>query len=85
MGEAGASPSPASPTPDADGIVDAVLVDEDADTIWARIVNVGGERGFTLPDLQDDFAASMGGLTADSASAEELDAYLKILTARPAA
>lgn len=85
---AGTPPAAASPTPDADGVVDAEVLEDqqlDADTVWAQVVKAGGERGMTLGDLQDDFAANMGGLTADSASAEELDAYLKIMTARTAA
>jgi hypothetical protein len=78
---------PPTPQSDADGVVDAELVDDagSEDEIWARIVKAGGDRGYTLADLNDDFAQVMGGLTADSASAAELQQYLAILTERPAA
>jgi len=84
--EAGASPSPASssPQPDADGVYPARVI-EDAEVVWEHIVKVGGDRDMTLADIEDDFARQMGGLSSADASAEELDAYLKILTARPAA
>lgn len=80
-GAPGDSTPPAAAPSTSTDVVDAEVV-EDADAVWAAIVKAGGERGMTLPDLEDDFAANMGGLTSDSASAEELDAYLKILTAR---
>lgn len=85
--ESGAS-SPTPPgEPDADGVVDAEIVDDgpEADTIWQQIVAASGEHGMTLSDLRDDFAATMGGVTADSASTAELRQYLEVLTKRPAA
>lgn len=76
----------APPVVDEDGAVEAEIVpDGDPDAVWAEIVKVGGEQGFTLPDLNDDFAAKMGGLTADSASAAELAHYLGILRGQGAA
>ncbi|WP_248582570.1 hypothetical protein [Nocardioides sp. InS609-2] len=88
-----ASPPAAAPAaaavPDADGIVDAQLVDpptgEDEDAIWQRIVSEAGKRGMSLPDLQDHFASLMGGVTSDSASAAELTHYLGLLTGEVAA
>lgn len=77
--------TPSTSTPD---VVDAELVpdpDGDADAVWAAILKAGGERGMTTPDIEDDFAANMGGLISADASAEELDAYLKILTTRAVA
>ena len=71
---------------DEDGAVEAEIVpDGDPDAVWAEIVRVGGEQGFTLGDLQDHFAAKMGGLTADSASAAELSHFLGMLRSEGAA
>jgi len=89
VGEAGASTPPVSPTPDAEGVYEAQVVEDlgnlDPDIVWEHIVKAGGDRDMTLADIEDDFARQMGGLVSSDASAEELDAYLKILTARPAA
>lgn len=85
--EAADSTPPASspaPEPDADGVVDAELVHDeaDADALWARIVAAGAERGLTtLPDLQDDCLTFLG-ITAGQASAEELQLYLDELLKR---
>lgn len=78
--------------PDEDGAVDAELVSdepapapaESEDVIWQRIVEAAGQRGIGLADLQDDFARAMGGVTADSASAAELNHYLGLLQERAA-
>lgn len=71
---------------DEDGAVEAEIVpDGDPDAVWAEIVRVGGEQGYTLGDLQDHFAAKMGGLTADSASAAELSHFLGMLRSEGAA
>lgn len=78
--ELDAANEPDSAAVDEDGAVEAEIVgDGDPDAVWAEIVKVGGEQGYTLPDLNDDFAQQMGGLTADSASAGELAHYLGIL------
>ena len=82
------APPPAPPVAeqDADGVVDAEIVDEgNADSVWQQVIKAGGDRGYSLPDLIDDFAMTMGGVTADSASAAEMQQYLGILTERPAA
>jgi hypothetical protein len=56
--------------------------DADPDAIWIQIVTEGGRQGFTTHGLREDFAQSMGGVTADSASAAELQHYLGILRGR---
>ncbi|WP_278255629.1 hypothetical protein [Nocardioides convexus] len=48
----------------------------DPDTVWQQIVTEAGRQGMTLADVQDHFAQVMQGLTADSASAAELQHYL---------
>lgn len=85
--EAG-TPVPTSPTTTTGPgeVVDGVVVEDlDADAIWAAVLRAGGERGMTTADLEDDFAATMGGLISADASGAELDAYLKILTSRAVA
>lgn len=78
---------------DEDGAVDAVIVEDqpaptapvgadDADAVWQQILAEGGHQGMSLADVNDDFAAVMGGLMADDASASELSAYLVQLQAR---
>jgi hypothetical protein len=74
-----AAPSPHTPdpAPDGDGVVDAELVEEpDPDVVWAEIVKVAGELGDTLPQVQDDVAAFLGGTTAGEASGAELQSFL---------
>lgn len=76
--------------PDVDGVVDGEVVPDppapadpavevDPDAVWQQIVTEGGRQGYSLPDLQDHFSEVMGGLTADSASGAELQAYLEKL------
>jgi hypothetical protein len=65
--------------------LDAVIVDNagagDPDVVWQQIVSAAAAQGLTnLADLQDHFAATMGGLTADSASAADMTRYLHLLT-----
>jgi hypothetical protein len=78
------------PQPDADGVVDAVLVEDGddtaaADAVWQQILTKGGEQGMTLADIEDDYSARMGGLTSAEASAQELQHYLGLLTGERAA
>jgi hypothetical protein len=76
-GAGSAAPSPHTPDPAPDGVVEAELVDEpDADVVWAEIVKVAGELGDTLPQVQDDVAAFLGGTTAGEASGAELQSFL---------
>lgn len=75
--EQGAAPPP---QPDAEGVVDAELVDEDADAIWRDVLAAAGQQGMTEGALRDDFAARMGGLSASDASAAELKHYLGLLS-----
>lgn len=83
----GSSSSAAAAQPDADGVVDAELVDDgpEADQVWQQIVATAGERGMTTSQVHEDFSETMGGLIAGSASTAELRQYYEILTQRPAA
>ena len=68
---------------DEDGVVDGEVVEDDdaeAEAVWQQIVMAAGKQGMSLPDLEDDFAARMGGLVSSSASAAELRSYLGLLT-----
>lgn len=75
----GPTPAPVS-MPDADGVVDAEVVESpapmNADAVWQQILKVQGERGLTLDEITDDFSRVMGGLLADDASEAELSMYL---------
>ena len=72
--------------PDADGVVEADVVEDgapaaadDGDAVWQQILTESGRQGITLPDLTEDFSAQMGGLIAADATAGELAAYLEKL------
>ncbi|WP_193613125.1 hypothetical protein [Nocardioides lijunqiniae] len=77
--------------PDADGVVDAEIVPDppaaagDADAVWQQVLAACGERGMSMPDVEDDFAQRMGGLSSAEASAEELATYLQLVQAEVAA
>ncbi|VXB33871.1 recombination directionality factor [Nocardioides sp. AX2bis] len=88
----------AAPAPDADGAVDADIVEDQApatqpaaapaeaapvseDALWQQILAASGQQGMQLPDVEDDFARRMGGVTSSTASAAELQHYLGLLTA----
>lgn len=85
------APAIAEPAVDAEGVVEAEVVDDaatpaldtttagDPDVIWQQILAEAGRQGYTTPDLEDDFARRMGGVTSDSASAMELQHYLGLL------
>lgn len=75
----------AAPAADGEDVVDAELVEADADEIWQQIMQVGGEQGMKLGDIEDDFPQKMGGLIAGDASASELSHYLGLLQAEAAA
>lgn len=69
----------------ADSVVEAEIVpdgDVDADQVWAQIVKLGGERGMTLPDLEDDVTTFFGGMSSAEASGAELAEYYKDLQGR---
>jgi hypothetical protein len=66
-------------------VVDAELVDEDAEAIWERIVKAAEGRGLGLAALHEDFKERMGGLLPDTASASELTAYFEKVQAGAAA
>lgn len=77
---------PAAAVPDEDGVVDAEIVqDDDPDAVWQEVVLAAGQRGMNTADLEDDFAARMGGITAADATAGEMRHYLGLLNQEPAA
>jgi hypothetical protein len=83
----GVPDGPASAEPDAEGVVDAEVVDsdEEAAVVWDRIVTTAGRLGWTTTRLQQDFADRMG-MGSQVAAATELQAYLELIQAEvPAA
>lgn len=91
---------PPTGVPDADGAYEAELVPDgesggsnaalpaesgDADAVWAEVLKAGGQLGMTLDAVADDFAQQMGGLSANEASAAELQQYLDRLRTQGAA
>lgn len=86
------------PVPDADGVVDAELVDpdtqedmastaggtDDADAVWTRVLTVTGVRGMSLNETNADFAERFG-FPAGEAGAPELLAYLDQLNTQAVA
>lgn len=87
-GGAGAEvpPVPAAPPvvePDADGVVDAEVVDDgDADSVWQQILAAAGRRGMSLADTEEECSVFLGGMSSAEASAGELGEYLKDLQGR---
>lgn len=79
---------PAAAQPDADGIVEGEIVPDaaepDPDVVWQQILKAGGERGMTLPDIEDDVRLFLN-ISSAEASGEELGMYLTELLARDAA
>lgn len=77
------------PQPDADGIVEAEIVEPptpaqpgsepDPDTVWQQILKAGGEKGMALDAITADFREVMG-MIPDEASGSELASYLHTLT-----
>lgn len=83
-GAGSAAPSTPPAEPDADGVVDAELVDEpDADKVWADIVAEAGKHGMKTADLEQDVSTFLGGITSAEASGAELSEYLQDLGKRP--
>lgn len=81
QGEADA-PAPTSPAPDADGVYEAQVV-EDADAVWAQIMQIAASRGLTrTPDLEQDCSTFLN-ISSAEATAEELGMYLTELRNRP--
>jgi hypothetical protein len=66
-----------APQPDADGVVDAEIVpDGDEDAIWQQILNATGQQGMGLSETQEAYASFSGGVSAATATAAELQAFL---------
>lgn len=71
-----------------DEVVDAEFVDEatpqpsglDPDRVWEQVVAAAGKHGMTLSDIQDEFPKAMGGAVVTDATAEQLQAFLELLT-----
>ncbi len=70
-----AAPAPA-PAPAADA---APAAGPDADAVWQQILKAGGERGMSLPDIEDAVAGFLS-ISSAEASGEELAMYLTELT-----
>ena len=72
---------------DAGEVVDGEIVDEpagDPDVLWQQILAAAGAQGMTTADLEDDFAATLDGVTAADASAGDMRRYLDALQGRAA-
>jgi len=66
-----------APQPDAEGVVDAEIVpDGDEDAIWQQILNATGQQGMGLSETQEAYASFSGGVSAATATAAELQAFL---------
>lgn len=75
-----------APKPDADGVYEAEVVDDEAeaaaaDTAWQQILTAGGQQGMTTTDLTEGYAAFSGGELPSTASSSQLQAYLEHLRA----
>jgi hypothetical protein len=70
-----AAPAAQQQVPDADGVVDAEIVEEDPDALWQQILAVGGQLGMSLADLNDEYAAQHGGESPDTATPAQLVAF----------
>jgi hypothetical protein len=77
---AAATAAASSAVPDEDGVVDAEIVEEDADKVWSQIVETSGRLDWSTTALHEDFKKRMG-MPADVASAAELGHYLGLLEA----
>lgn len=72
--------------PDSEGVYDADVVEDpasdgDADAVWQQVLAAAGLQGMTQDDVLEGFAAFSGGVTAATATAGELSAYLEHLRA----
>ncbi|UIU47032.1 hypothetical protein [Microcystis phage MinS1] len=83
--EDGAYPAETVEDPPTAPAADPAAAEADAGAVWQQVLAAGGERGMTMPDLEDDFAARMGGLTSAEASVGELQHYLRLITEGAAA
>lgn len=57
-------------------IVDAEIVPEGDDALWAEILRIGETEGMTAADLQDDFERFTDGKPINQADTSDLEAYL---------
>jgi hypothetical protein len=67
--------------PDADGAIDAEVLDDPSDIqdAWFRIVAAAGSHGMTTEQVESEFAQQYGGLHPSSASVAQLTAFLAVL------
>lgn len=73
-----------APVPDADGAIDADVVDPEgaaaaADMAWQKVLTVAGKAGLTLEETKGEYAAWAKGESADDASADDLDKFREYL------
>jgi hypothetical protein len=73
------TPPPPAPVPDAEGVVEAELVDDDVTEIWFQIIAAAGRHNLTTDEVTAEFAQQHGGLHPSTASAEQLRGFLTIL------
>lgn len=76
----------AAQVPDADGAIDADVVDPEgaaaaADMAWQQVLAVAGRAGFSLDETKGEYAEWSQGLSADDATAEQLDAFREYFAA----
>lgn len=76
-----ATPAPTVPP---DGVIDAVVVDDDDPTdLWFRITEAAGRLDLTSDQVDERFAQSNGGVLPSSATVAQLRAFLNELTGVP--
>lgn len=88
----GSATTPPAAEPDEDGVVDAEIVPDvppatpgvDEDAIWQQVVTTAGRLGWGTEQLLKDFKDRMG-FIPDEATADDLTAYLELVTAEVAA
>lgn len=69
-----------APVPDADGVVDVEVVeDDDTQGIWFQIIAAAGAHGMTTGEVEKEFAAANDGVHPSTASADKLRAFLNAL------
>lgn len=70
----------AAQVPDADGAVDAEIVeDKAADAVWQRVLAAAGQAGLTFDQTTEEYAKFSGGEAAATATAEQLEKFLGYL------
>lgn len=75
-----ATPPPA-PAPDADGAIDAEVLDDPGDIqdAWFAVIAAAGAHGMTTGEVETEFAQQHGGLHPSSASVAQLNGFRDVL------